>query len=131
MARCTSCNKFVSNEENEPEVQDLSVDQDSATVTASVRIVNACADCGEELTEGTLEMEAELGSIDAHQKDGHELSVEEDSTERVGKGEGKGRYRKTFYGAKVDATVKCSCGKFEKSVEMSEYIQASSMDPLN
>jgi hypothetical protein len=58
MARCGDCNKFVSFEESEPEAEDPEVG--AGAVTCSVRIVNACADCGAGLKEATLEMEAEF-----------------------------------------------------------------------
>ena len=261
MARCSSCNKFVSFDESEPEVNNLEVDEDGH-VTAEVRIVNACAECGEELTEANLEAEAdhadevakhreemagrkplseaerllepgcpphvigtacavcgwdgkELPSkveVRVHrynppkvqdyeqggkekvrhlmaevtkrdpsscgyeswewttEKDGrkdekkieaeiaaalaearpmservprhrvakyapdpsvHDLEIEETSSERTSRAEGKGRGTRTFYGAFVDYTVTCSCGgewKVEGSLEVEE--QASAMESL-
>lgn len=53
--RCPGCEKFVSLEMGDPEVQDSNVDTDG-TVTITVRIVRTCADCGEEMKEATLEM---------------------------------------------------------------------------
>ena len=54
--RCPDCNKFVSFDEADPEVNTLGIDEDGQ-VNAEVRIVNTCADCGTELKEITFEME--------------------------------------------------------------------------
>lgn len=58
---CDQCQKFVSfDTEQEPEL-DLSVD-DEGVVTGNARIVNTCADCGQELTEATLDVEIDLSA---------------------------------------------------------------------
>src|SRR3990172_2348422 len=118
--RCPSCNKFVGNDEQEPEVESVEVEHDeagTATVTASVRIVNACADCGEELAEASLDLE-----------------TQETSSERTNRSDGKpgtpSRYRRTFYGAKVEASVTCRCGKVSASVTLEDDVQASGMESL-
>jgi len=240
--RCPDCNKFVSFEENEPEVESIDVDGDR-NVTATVRIVNSCGECGQELKEATLDMEKsfehecpeekveelkrrkqeeyermvkqwneqqqsgkkspgltgldmyaephvltilksreEMSGPDDKTKEetfvGHckthfhnvtkadyesgkgcrqcikqavrrgewvenapkppdevdmedgEYEVDEDGSERTQRGEGSGRYRKTFYGATVEARVKClRCGE-EIEVTLEEYVQASDMDEL-
>src|SRR3989304_1577028 len=124
--RCPSCNKFVGNDEQEPEVESVEVEHDeagTATVTASVRIVNACADWGEELAEATLDLETQVTLEPANHKCPGEggaepsldLEAEETSSERTNRSDGKpgtpSRYRRTFYGAKVEASVTCRCGK--------------------
>jgi hypothetical protein len=130
MARCSSCNKFVSFDEQDPEVNDLEVDE-SGHVTVSVRIVNACADCGQELTEFTFELE---GDVELEKPEGdheHELEVEEVSCERTQRQDGKAgtpsRYRRNFYGAELVAQVTCSCG-FEHEVTLQDDVQGSGMD---
>lgn len=135
--RCPDCNKFVANDEQEPEVESLEIDADGM-VTASVRVVNACAECGTELTEATLEMEEDhRGDVETHEcsgglsKEDRELSVEEISADRDSKTEGRGRGLRTFYGATVDYNINCSCGDQVCTGQASEFIQASSMDPLN
>lgn len=143
--RCPDCNKFVGNDEQEPEVESVEVEADdaeaatNATVTASVRIVNACADCGTELTEATLDLEAEVPLTPEHHrcppeaKGGEpslDLEAEETSNERTSRTEGKGRGLRTFYGAKVEATVKCRCGKIETTVTLEDDVQASGMDSM-
>jgi hypothetical protein len=68
--RCDQCSKFVSfDTDREPE--DLSLDvTDDGSVSGSVRIVNACADCGQDLTEANLEVEMDLsGEVEEHRED--------------------------------------------------------------
>ncbi len=62
MARCPDCNKFVSLEEVEPEVNTLEVDEEGI-IEADVRIVNACADCGTELKEYTFDFDGESDDL--------------------------------------------------------------------
>jgi hypothetical protein len=58
--RCPDCNKFVSYDESNPEVEgDPEVTEDG-DVTVSVRVVLPCAECGQELKDCTLEL---TGSI--------------------------------------------------------------------
>lgn len=137
--RCPDCNKFVSFDTDvDPEIDNLEVNEDGH-VTASVRIVNSCADCGTELTETTFEMEGDVDFSDEtdhvpHSGEGHELSVEEESSERTyrqdGKPKTKARYRRSFYGVQVIAKVTCSCGALDVEVEMSDECMASWMDSL-
>lgn len=131
MARCNNCNKFVSIEEQDPEVNGLEVDDDG-NVTAEVRIVNACADCGDELTETTFNMEGKV-DLDHNSQPGkeHELSAEEDGdSERTTRTEGKGRGLRTFYGAALECEVTCTCGA-TSTLRLSDDIQASRMDSLS
>lgn len=130
--RCGSCNKFVSFDSNtEPETEDFKVDDDG-NVTGTVRIVNTCADCGEELKEASLDVEEEpLPDVKSHldEEKEHELELEVDSSERTERSEGKGRGTRTFYGASVSYTVTCSCdADFQASGETTVEIQASSME---
>jgi len=132
MPRCDSCNKFVSLEENDPDVNSLEIG-DGAVVCADVTIVNACSECGQDLRTAEFEVEhAATAELEGHLDEGHNLEVEEDSTERTSRTTGKGRGQRTFYGFELTATVTCSCGKlgdgFGVQVVLSEDIQASSME---
>jgi hypothetical protein len=63
MPRCNSCGKMASYDELEPEINSApEVDEEGNVTISDVRIVNASACCGEELTEATLEMS---GTIDS------------------------------------------------------------------
>lgn len=118
--RCPDCNKFVPFEQNEPEVElDITDERDQEVekgtevqVTAQVRLVLACAECGTELKEANLEAE-EMVTIEGHLGDDHVLSVEDDGSDTTDRYDGKEgtpmRYRKHFYGATIEYKVTCSC----------------------
>lgn len=141
--RCPDCSKFVSmDSETEPEVDNLEIDAEGH-ITASVRIQNNCADCGTTLKEGSFDVESDLDAtiLEAHKGEGHELSVETSSSERTQ--EGGGRYAKSYYGAKLEVTVECSCMKNNPTVEdqpvsgpviaiveMSDKVAASDMEEV-
>jgi hypothetical protein len=124
--RCGECRKFVSFDEQDPEVEDLTIDEEGQ-ITAEVRIVNACAECGTELKSFTFSTEADVesqceghtgstipepeGEDEEAEEEEHELQIEESYCERTSRSEGKGRGTKTFYGFKLEANVTCSCGK--------------------
>ncbi len=128
--RCPDCNKFVSLDLQDPEVE---IELEGESVKASVRIVRACAECGTALKEATLEMEDTFEGPDPEDAQGedkeHDLEVEETGVDSIE--EGGGRYAKSYYGASVDYSVTCSCGcKFEHNGVMSGKIAASHMDEM-
>lgn len=139
--RCPDCNKFVGLEEADPEVDSIDVD-DEGNVAIEVRITNNCADCGMELREATFSLEHDHSEdCKEHKGVGHELSIDEDGAERTSRSgffdkkknqfvSAGGRYSKTFYGAEVGYSIKCSCGKLSVDGSISDDIQASSMDEM-
>lgn len=130
MARCQDCAKFVSYDtETDPEVENVEI-SDDGTVTATVRIHNDCAECGTEMTETTFDIDEQADVAD-HAEDSSKcsLTVEEDLVERAIKTDGQGRWTRTYYGAHVIFNVECTCG-YETTVDWTDYIQASGMDPL-
>lgn len=116
MARCPDCNKFVSFEMGEPEVDDPIVD--GTSVTIEVRLTRCCVECGTELQEATITLEDELPSdeLEAHQKlvtgveDGEEMHEHdlEGVVEDYGATE-EGKGKKVRYGVRVNWSVRCSC----------------------
>ena len=123
--RCPDCNKFVSLDyEQEPEDMELDISSDG-TITGSCTIYNNCADCGTALRTATVEFETSV-DVDGHEGEGHELAIEEESTERTY--EGGGRYQKSWYGVEVTANVTCSCGKLNKSLNFGGACAAGSME---
>lgn len=137
--RCPDCNKFVSFNEEDPEVQSIDIDE-TGQVTIEVRIVNACADCGQELKDVTFTLEADhADDVKDHIGKGHELLIDEDGNERTQRSgyfkKGKfipayGRYAKSFYGASVNYTIACSCEKLSVSGMAEDDVQGSAMDEL-
>jgi hypothetical protein len=142
--RCPDCEKFVSLEAQEPEVESIEVDDASGEVSASVRCVLACMDCGTEMKETTLELQntstevAEHIDKHAEAEEEYSLDVEESNVEatdhyqtvdRHGKPIKKARYQRHFYGVSMTATVTCSCGDcFD--VDLEDSVQASMFDEL-
>ena len=136
--RCPDCNRFVGNEENDPEIDTIEV-SDDGHVAVEARIVNACADCGTELTEATFSLEGDI-DLSEHQGDGHEVDAEEESSTRTSRSgyydkkkgwvPSGGRYAKTFYGLSVEIKITCSCGGEIDSITLDDDIQASGMEAL-
>ena len=139
MSRCPDCQKFVSLEMSDPEVESCEIDIDGV-ITATVRIVRVCTECGNEMKEATLEMEYtpnedEVKIVEEHQGDAHELTVE-DGYEVENLEQSGGRYAKSFFGATLSVSVRCSCqtGKVIEplfTVEIEDKVSASSMDEMN
>jgi hypothetical protein len=139
--RCPDCNKFVPlDTEGDPEVE-LEADETTGEVTGTVRIVNACGECGAELTEAVFDVDVDFPAAEAHtvemakqdpedKGEAHVLELEDPSADRTDRSEGKGRGTKTFYGAEADLVVKCRCG-FTETKPWSDDIQASHMDEMN
>lgn len=127
--RCSSCNKFVSSETNEPEVNTLEVDNEGV-VTGNVRVVDVCQECSTELREANLDVGTVVLGVEEHMKEfpDHEISVDADlsPSERT---EGKGMRVRTFHGAEGMITVTCSCGAVF-TVEWGDDCQVSAMDQL-
>lgn len=130
--RCDQCNKFAAYDDStEPEVDvDLA---DDGTFSGQARIVLTHDECGTELKEATFDIEGEVPDevIKEHKGDGHDLSLEVSSSELTSRGEGKGRYMKTFYGFSASLELTCSCGTEGLwSTDAADDMQASHMDEL-
>lgn len=139
MSRCQNCNKFTALNFEEPEEAELSLD--GTTINASVRIVRTSECCGDEMKEATLEMSDELpdSALDGHVNangepldDDHELEVECDGVDQVE--EGGGRFAKSYFGATVHYSVRCSCQKDGTEPlhtgSMTDKVAASHMDEV-
>ena len=88
--RCPDCSKFVSFEEQDPEVDGLEISEDGQ-ITGSVRIVNGCAECSTELTESNFDIDVSIEVPKGHEGEGHELEIEDDGCERTSR---SGYYKK-------------------------------------
>lgn len=140
MPHCKSCNKFVAQEENDPEVNNLEVDNEGA-VNAEVRIVNTCAECEEELTESIFNVDDQISMPeDVSLGHEHDLEVEEISCERTRpdhtppRKDGKPtnpRSKKTYYGFELIVKVTCNGCNLEEDLTLADDVQASSMEALN
>ena len=146
MARCSSCNKFVSMEMSDPEVDlnDIEIDYNddgtgTGTISGTVRIVRACAECGDELRDATLELmhgfklppKGEAIKVDGKEFEAgeaeHEFEVEEGDVNPI-----DGNGRRARFGAEVCFMVKCTCGcEFEYEGSMQDEVAASEMNELS
>lgn len=164
--RCTSCNKFVSFDcDNEPEDQGFEVsvqdqsepftvnDKEFVTVTlevtGSIRMVNNCADCGQEMAEANLELTGHLdievpavrdesveGGIRAF--DDAEFSIDIDSisredelqrTDRRGKPIKKMRFMKHLYYGIVEYMV-TGPGESTAAGTLKDYVTGSDFEDI-
>ena len=142
--RCPDCNKFVSfDTDSDPEC-DVSVNNEGM-VTVQTRIVNTCAECSQELTEATFDIEVDLtGPVSEHRatcaecqtsKEDLEASAEgtrldrRQTHDRHGKPIKNPRYQKQFYGAEVTVDLQMPCGEIVQGTA-SDEIQASGMEEL-
>jgi phage FluMu protein Com len=150
--RCPDCNKFVSYDEPQVEIQSVDIDGEGATVHVEVTVTLPCTDCNTELKSASIEAEASFehtckpkAERPPEQKPSPDYKDDDDQFEADDSGEAQGtsrletkdrhgkqiklaRYMKTFYGFELDAEVKClKCGEvFVVRLEGEE--QASSFD---
>jgi hypothetical protein len=139
--RCPDCNKFVSYDEPEVEVESAELDGDGIHVNA--RVILKCGECGTELKdaeiEGSIDIEhecAEDGKPDdgfAEGEDQFEIEENPDAEptdrlqdkDRHGKPIKSFRYMKKFYGFSSDVPCHCKkCGE-DFTVTVSGEEQAS------
>ncbi len=137
--RCPECNKFVSMEAGDPEVEDITILDDE--VKCTVRLVVNCAECGNELKEYMSEPSELLqdklykatGYDEHFDEEGEpigdecEMMVEETGVEPMDKIE----KRKTLHGAEINYEVKCTCSKgvtFCEGTLESDYVATSDME---
>lgn len=137
--RCPDCNKFVSYDEPQCEVN--SVELDGSTVRASVTVQLNCQDCGNTLKDAEIEGESDFeheckgDTLPKFDKTGEQFEIENDGDaegtsrtqdkDRHGKQIKSARYMKTFYGFDIQPEVKClKCGE-SFHVDISGEEQAS------
>lgn len=125
--RCSDCNKFVSIEMSEPE---LELELSEKEITGTVRLVQTCADCGTELAEANLDISESFEFEHSNKDCNGELTLEGEGAENNDRYEGKGRYTKYFYGADVTTTIKCEKCDATLLVEFAVEEQASYFDSL-
>lgn len=131
--RCPDCSKFVSMDtETEPDVrEDWNGSKGEGSV--DVRIVNCCAECGNELKEANFEFTIDVSDLKHDPplsddvKDNSTLDVDVSRTHRV---QGAGRGAKTFYGVEVSWKVLSSDGDVLAEGTEDDECPASAMDEL-
>lgn len=140
MARCGDCNKMVSLDvDTDPEetsaTLSFSGDADDKTRTADydvdIRIVNTCADCGNELKEANFNMSGsfDIDCSDFTEDDMVGWSIEVEGLSRTERG-GENRYSKKYYGFEGDIVLRDSGNDELERVNVGEDMQASGMDEI-
>lgn len=136
--RCPDCNKFVSYDEPQVTLNDVSVDDD--TVTASASVALNCQDCGCELKTAEIEAQATIEhACDKAVAEGEEqYEIETDgepegtsrvqTVDRHGRKIRSARYMKTYYGFELATEVKCNGCKEQFTVNVSADEQASAFE---
>jgi hypothetical protein len=121
--RCNNCNKFVGldlAEGADVESIDVSGDEEGITVELSVRFARVCAECGDDLREGTAEVTHTISVADLIAEeskikpfvgvngklvDDIEWSIEEGDVEVEEGGKGKDRQAVAHVEVKLTATL--------------------------
>jgi hypothetical protein len=113
---------------SDPEIDSSEVNDDC--IQGIVKLTKTCAECGTELAEAYPEFEIVIEDEEDHKKeDSCDWSIESEEAESNERGEGRGRYMKTFYGADLTFNLVCSCG-YEQEVTGTAEEQASYFDEL-
>ena len=146
--RCPDCNKFVSYDDPQCEVN--SVEIDGTTIRASVTVSLNCQDCGGTLKDSEIEAECDFDheckpkserpkeqAPEADYKEGEDqFEIESDGDaegtnrlqdkDRHGKQIKSSRYMKSFYGFTMEPEIKCrKCGEvFSVTLEGEEQASA-------
>ena len=129
--RCPDCNKFVSLEMADPDVQ---ATLSGRSVSVETSISRTCAECSQELKTGNFSTDLDFeDAIEKHYKESKgcankdDLEVEVQDVEPVE--EGGGRYAKSYYGFSATVIVKCNtCEEEITSQGVSDKMAASHMD---
>lgn len=139
--RCPDCNKFVSMENGDLEVYELSIDVDG-TVSVSASLPRNCADCGTELKRGEFQTEDDAGISEAEleckfskatevredELKPHSFEIEELSSDVSESG--GGRYKKNMVGFDLEYEVTCTNEGCDLKVKgtIGDVMQASSFE---
>jgi hypothetical protein len=114
--RCNDCRKFASiNSESDPVVSEEEFDKESGMFTAAIRMVNECADCGQELQEDNYDLQLDFSDLlkkhDCPEKEtGEGWCAEIEESRRTVREEPPNATRRVkFYGVEVDVRVVCNC----------------------
>jgi len=143
--RCPDCAIFVSyGGDLEPEIESEEINEDE--LTGSVRVVLDCAECGGELKESSMEYEVQIEHecSDANEEDSDadgedQFEIHSTATsfterrqtkDRHGKPITNYRYQRTYYGAEITTTIKCTRCEEEFDVETTVEEQASSFEEM-
>ena len=142
--RCPDCGIFVSyGGDYEPEIESEEIS--GTELSGEVRVVLDCAECGTELKESSMEYEVEfehdcaLGELGEDENIDDQFEIGSTSTafskrrqtkDRHGKPITNPRYQRTYYGAEITTTIKCTRCEEEFDMDTKVEEMASSFEEL-
>lgn len=124
MARCSSCNKFVSLEMQDPEVENLNYDE--GHISGDVKISRVCVECNQEMKEASFEIAETIEPFCKCTEP--DVKVGEPTVENVE--EGGGRYKKSYFGYELNVELTCEKCKATTDFSIKEKIAAGDMDEV-
>lgn len=132
MPRCEECNRFVSVEQADPEL-DITLDYDKSMISifGIVRLATCCGDCGADIKEAYEDFEQELNFDHSERGCDGGLELLDEETEADYRMEGTGRQVRHFYGANIRAMVVCRDCDARLEVEDHCEVPDSHMQLLN
>jgi len=132
--RCSNCAQFVSREPRAEWDTEPEVNSESQLVSASIRLILACASCGEELADAVVEAEVSVECKPTEMDEVFEDDIQV-SDDYIGRDkDGKlypARYQKHIYWAEVELSVYDKNGDVELVNLITDPIQASHFEVLN
>ena len=132
--RCSSCAQFVSREPTAEWDTEPEINADDQLVSASIRLILACADCGEELADAVVEAEVSVDfkPVGMDEVFDDDIQVSDDYIGRDKDGKPyPARYQKHIYWAEVNLSIYDKSDDVELVSLITDPIQASSFETLN
>ena len=131
--RCSSCAQFVSREPTAEWDAEPEINSEEQLISASIRLILACADCGEELADAVVEAEVSVECKPTEMDEVFEDDIQV-SDDYIGRDkDGKlypARYQKHIYWAEVELSIYDKNGDVELVTLRTDPIQASYFEPL-
>ena len=132
--RCSSCAQFVSREPTAEWDTEPEINSKDRLVSASIRLILACAACGEELADAVVEAEVSvnLKPVEMDEVFDDDIQVSDDHIGHDKNGKPyPPRYQKHIYWASVELTVYNKNDGEESVYLITDPIQASHFEVLN
>ena len=132
--RCSSCARFVSREPTAEWDTEPEINSEDRLISAGIRLILACATCGEELADAVVEAEVSVNlkpvEMDEVFDDDIQVSDDHIGSDKDGKPY-PARYQKPIYWASVELTVYNKNDGSESVYLITDPIQASHFERLN
>ena len=132
--RCSSCARFVSREPTAEWDTEPEINSEDRLISAGIRLILACATCGEELADAVVEAEVSvnLDPVEMDEVFDDDIQVSDDHIGHHKDGKPyPPRYQKHIYWAEVELTIYNENGDVELVSLITDPIQASYFETLN